>query len=172
MKQNERFGRPHAVTAAFCASFLVLGVNVAALGPLLLSLASALDVSLATAGGVLLFVRAAGVVSGSVLAGRVVERWPAAAHRFVALALLLVALGGLAAAAARSLAALAASQLVAGLGLGALDAAANEAQLREWRSAPARLCGASAVAMQALHAFFAGARRVEARTCQTVVHQQ
>ena len=100
MKQNERFGRPHAVTAAFCASFLVLGVNVAALGPLLLSLASALDVSLATAGGVLLFVRAAGVVSGSVLAGRVVERWPAAAHRFVALALLLVALGGLAAAAA------------------------------------------------------------------------
>ena len=109
------FDRVNVVLTVFCSAFIVLGINIAGLGALLVSLTAELGTPLA-AGGSLFLLRACGAVAGSLAAGAALERAPAAGHRVLAGSLACIAVAGVAAARAPTLTWLASAMSIAGFG--------------------------------------------------------
>jgi len=144
-----RLPRQHAVTLLYSMGFLLLGLNVASVGPLLVALTTQVGVPLAD-GGALFSSRATGYFCGSILTS-LVDRWPAQGNRVIAVGLLLA--GGLTAIVplTQSLVAMCACLFFVGVSMGTLDTGANVMLLQEFSARQLRADSA----MQTLHAAFA-----------------
>ncbi|KAA0160885.1 hypothetical protein FNF28_05307 [Cafeteria roenbergensis] len=141
------------LVAAYCASFVGLGLCIAALGPALLPLATQSGTTVAGMAPVFV-ARSAGYLSGS-LSGPLFDMPWWDGDGLIAASLVLAGIGAAllpVATAVGSQAVLAAMQ---GVGMGFLDTGANVMTLQHFRNEGGEPDPASGMALQALHASFA-----------------
>jgi FHS family Na+ dependent glucose MFS transporter 1 len=76
------------LTAAYGLSFMLLGLNIASVGPILLDLLASTGASIDSS-GLLFTARSVGYFLGSLLSGPLVDRFPTHGNRLIACAMLL-----------------------------------------------------------------------------------
>jgi FHS family Na+ dependent glucose MFS transporter 1 len=138
------------VTIIYCLSFLLIGLNVAAIGPILLDLLAQVNSDLDSSGW-LFTARSLGYFLGSLLAGWVIEKFAHIGNTFVAVCMMLAGICTAVIPFLRELWIVCAMLFAVGLGMGSLDCAANVMLIFECKVVKIKVDPY----MQALHAAFA-----------------
>lgn len=137
------------VTMLYSWAFLLLGLNIASVGPLLVDLTTQVGVELAS-GGALFSSRASGYFLGS-LATSAIDRWPRQGNRVISVGLFLAGVMTALVPLMPTLASAGVCFFFVGVSMGTLDCGANVMLLNEFAARNLRVDSA----MQTLHAAFA-----------------
>ncbi len=137
------------VTLLYSCAFLLLGLNIAAVGPLLEDLTAQVGVELAS-GGALFSSRASGYFLGS-LATSAIDRWPRQGNRVISVGLFVAGVMTALVPLMPSLGAAGVCFFFVGVSMGTLDCGANVMLMNEFAARNLRVDSA----MQTLHAAFA-----------------